>query len=233
MSFFSKISFANSFVVIVIIIVISYSYSSCSSKDEAEKHSKHHIVKLSESAVELKENMRKLWTDHVLWTRNVIFCLVDDLPGTDQEVKRLLQNEDDLGNIFKPYYGEEEGKRFTELLYPHITIAAEVIKAAKAGNTIAFEEANKKWHLNSDEIAEFLNKANPKWKLTEMKTMMSYHLQLTIDEAEQRIKKHYDADVRAFDKIDNEILKMADMLADGIIQQFPEKFETCHTNSNK
>lgn len=173
---------------------------------------------------ELKLAMRKLWEDHVVWTRNVIFCLVDRLPGKDQAVNRLLQNQVDLGNAIKPYYGEEAGKKLTDLLYPHITIAAEVVNAAKANNTAALDEANKKWYANADEISEFLSKANPNWGLEEMKMMMHEHLKLTTDEAVQRIKKDYGADVIAYDKVHEAILKMSDMLADGIVKQFPEKF---------
>jgi hypothetical protein len=178
---------------------------------------------------ELKLAMRKLWEDHVVWTRNVIFCLVDRLPGKDQAVNRLLQNQVDLGNAIKPYYGEEAGKKLTDLLYPHITIAAEVVNEAKAGNTAALDEANKRWYANADEISEFLSKANPNWGLEEMKMMMHEHLKLTTDEAVQRIKKDYDADVIAYDKVHEAILKMSDMLADGIVKQFPEKFTTSST----
>ena len=178
------------------------------------------------SAAALKTNMRKLWEDHVTWTRNVILCIVDELPGTDQAVKRLLQNQVDIGNAIKPYYGEEAGNKLTALLTPHITISAEVVKAAKAGNTAALDEANKRWFANADEISEFLSKANPNWGLAEMKTCMNDHLKLTTDEAVQRIKKDYDADVIAYDKVHLEILKMSDMIAVGIVKQFPEKFKT-------
>src|SRR5437868_10997322 len=82
----------------------------------------------------LKTNMRKLWEDHVTWTRNVIFCLVDDLPGGDQTTKRLLDNQTDIGNAVKPYYGEEAGKKLSQLLHDHIAISADVIKAAKTSN---------------------------------------------------------------------------------------------------
>jgi len=178
---------------------------------------------------ELKLAMRKLWEDHVVWTRNVIFCLVDRLPGKDQAVNRLLQNQVDLGNAIKPYYGEEAGKKLTDLLYPHITIAAEVVNAAKAGNTTALDEANKRWYANADEISEFFAKANSNWEFEEMKMMMHEHLKLTTDEAVQRIKKDYEADVIAYDKVHDAILKMSDMLADGIVKQFPEKFITSST----
>lgn len=176
-----------------------------------------------DNAAILKTNMRKLWEDHIIWTRNVILCLVDELPGTPQALKRLLQNQVDIGNAIKPYYGEDAGKKLTELLYAHINIAAEVVKAAKAGNAPALDEADKRWHLNADEISVFLSKANPNWVLADMKIMMDDHLKLTTDEAVQRIKKDYDGDVIAYDKVHSEILKMSDMLADGIAKQFPKK----------
>lgn len=178
------------------------------------------------NAAMLKTDMRKLWEDHIIWTRNVILCLVDDLPGTDPAVRRLLQNQDDIGDAIKLYYGEDAGKALTDLLYSHILIAVELVKVAKEGNTIALDEVNNRWNANSDEIAEFLCKANPTWKLAEMKAMMTDHLKLTAEEVIQRIKKKYDADIIAFDRVHDEILEMSDMISDGIIKQFPEKFMT-------
>jgi hypothetical protein len=173
----------------------------------------------------LKTAMRKLWEDLVTWTRNVIFNIMDGLPGTDEAVARLLQNQDDIGNAIKPYYGDEAGKKLTDLLHVHITTAADLLKAAKSGNKKAFDEANTKWFANADEISDFLSKANPNWKMEDMKMMMHDHLKLTTDEAVARQKKDYKGDVEAYDKVHDEILKMADMLTEGIIKQFPEKFE--------
>jgi hypothetical protein len=177
------------------------------------------------AANDLRTNMRKLWEDHVTWTRNVICCITDGLPGADQAVKRLLKNQDDIGNAVKPLYGEAAGNRLTALLHDHIIIAADVVKAAKAGDNAALDAANKKWFANADEISTFLSKANPNWKEDDMTKMMHDHLKLTTDEAVARIKKDYDADVAAYDKVHNEILEMADMLADGIAKQFPDKFK--------
>jgi hypothetical protein len=58
-----------------------------------------------------------------------------------------------------------------------------------------------------------------------MKTMMHDHLKLTTDEALARIKKDYDADIKAYDKVHDEILLMSDMLTEGIVKQFPDKFK--------
>ena len=138
---------------------------------------------------QLRMGMHKLWEDHIVWTRNVILNIMDDLPGTDQAVNRLLQNQDDIGNAVKPFYGEAGGKELTMLLREHITVAADLLKAAKASNNSAFEAANKKWFVNADEISGFLNKANPNWKLEDMKKMMHDHLNLTTEEAVARLKK--------------------------------------------
>jgi len=174
---------------------------------------------------QLRVAMHKLWEDHIVWTRNVILNIMDDLPGTDQAVNRLLQNQDDIGNAVKSFYGEAGGNELTRLLREHITIAADLLKAAKAGNNSAFVAANKKWIANADEIAGFLSKANPNWKPEDMKKMMHDHLTLTTEEAVARLKKDYAADVKAYDKVHDEILMMADMLTDGIIKQFPAKFK--------
>jgi len=178
----------------------------------------------SSKSEQLRIAMHKLWEDHIVWTRNVILNIMDDLPGTDQAVTRLLKNQDDIGNAVKPFYGEVEGKELTRLLREHITVAADLLKGAKAGNNSAYDATNKKWFVNADEISDFLSKANPNWKLADMKKMMHDHLTLTTDEAVARLKKDYAADVKAYDKVHDEILMMADMLTDGIIKQFPGKF---------
>jgi hypothetical protein len=173
---------------------------------------------------QLRMAMHKLWEDHIVWTRNVILNIMDDLPGTEQAVNRLLQNQDDIGNAVKPFYGEAGGKELTRLLREHITVAADLLKAAKVGNNSLFESTNKKWGANADEISVFLSKANPNWKPEDMKKMMHDHLTLTTEEAVARLKKDYAADIKAYDKVHEEILMMADMLTDGIIKQFPAKF---------
>ena len=211
--------------------ILLFSFSACTSNDGTKETTNEKPTMNAEmpmtdnSSHELKIAMNKLWEDHVTWTRNVILCLVDGVPGADQAVKRLMQNQVDIGNAVKPYYGEEAGNKLTELLKAHIAISADVVKSAKAGNKTALDSANKKWYANADEISAFLSKANPNWALADMQMMMNDHLKLTTDEAVQRIKKDYVADILAYDKVHDEILKMSAMLADGIIKQFPAKFK--------
>ena len=184
-----------------------------------------HIFK-TETAAQLRTDLRKLWEDHAMYTRNVILNIIDDLPGTDEAVSRLLQNQVDIGNAIKSIYGSEAGNKLAELLKEHIVIAAELLKAAKANNDAGFKTINTKWFKNADDIATFLSSANQKyWPLDGMKKMMRDHLDLTTQEAVARLKKDYKTDIKAFDKARAELMEMSDMLAMGIIKQFPEKFK--------
>jgi hypothetical protein len=219
------------FTLLSVPIIFFFIHSGCSSNTGTKETAKDSVSMVTEMAMsdnkshELQIAMNKLWEDHVTWTRNVILCLVDGLPGTDQAVNRLMQNQVDIGNAIKPYYGDDAGTKLTGLLKVHITIAAEVVTAAKTGDKMALDSANVKWYANADEISAFLSSANPNWPLADMQLMMNDHLKLTTDEAVQRIKKDYDADIKAYDKVHDEILLMSAMLADGIIKQFPDKFK--------
>jgi hypothetical protein len=213
----------------VLVSCIIY-FSGCTNGEKKEATSTDKTTTVTEKTVtnnkscDLKTAMRKLWEDHITWTRNVIICLVDNAPGTKEAVDRLQKNQDDIGDAVKSYYGNDAGKKLADLLHEHISISADVVNSAKKNDKAGLDAAQKKWNDNADSIASFLIKANPDWKLDDMKMMMHDHLKYTTDEAVARIKKDYKADVAAYDKVHDEILKMADMLSDGIVKQFPDKF---------
>lgn len=179
----------------------------------------------SKSQVDLKMTERKLWSDHVLWTRNFIISDLASLEDKDAVLQRLLKNQDDIGNAIKPYYGEDAGNNLAQLLREHITIAGQVVDAAKSGNKKDLEKYNKDWYENADKISEFLSSANPNWSNKDLKDMLYKHLQLTTDEVLARLNKDWKADISAYDKGENHMLMFADMLSNGIMKQFPEKFK--------
>jgi hypothetical protein len=175
--------------------------------------------------VAFQDAMRKLWEDHITWTRVFIISAAADLPDKGAATDRLLQNQVDIGNAIKPYYGDAAGNQLTTLLKEHITTAAEIVAAAKAGDKAKQDDATKRWFTNADQIADFLSKANPKnWAQADTRKMMRDHLTLTTEEVVARLQGNWAADVAAYDKVHEQILHMADMLSAGIISQFPNKF---------
>lgn len=171
----------------------------------------------------LKQDMRKLWTDHVVWTRDYIIAAVGDQPDAQAAAGRLMKNQEDIGNAVAKFYGAPAGQQLTTLLKEHITIAVDLIKTAKAGDKAAQQKADARWQDNAVQIADFLSKANPNWPRATLVDLMKMHLSTTTNEVVARLSKNWDADVRAFDAVYEHILKMSDALADGIIKQFPDK----------
>jgi len=171
--------------------------------------------------------MRKLWEDHVTWTRLYIVSAVAGLPDAQPAAERLLRNQSDIGDAIKPFYGEAAGDGLTALLRPHILIAADLVKAAKAGDAAAVAAASARWSANADEIADFLSAANPaNWPKATLRAEMHHHLDLTLQEAQARIKGDWAADIAAYDAVHQHILGMADVLSGGIVRQFPRKFRS-------
>ena len=104
-------------------------------------------------------------------------------------------------------------------------IATEVVEAAKAGNKTNLDAAQKKWSANGVEIAAFLAGANPNWPEQTLKDMLQKHLDLTSGEVVGRLKKDWASDIKSYDEGQVHMLMFADMLTDGIVKQFPDKFK--------
>jgi len=190
------------------------------------KHARSHSMagRADSPRMTLRQDMRKLWTDHVVWTRDFIIVALADLPDKQAATDRLMRNQEDIGHAIARYYGDPAGDQLTSLLKQHIAQAGDLVTAAKTGNKDAQEDANRKWQQNAIDIADFLSKANPNWPRATLVDMMQRHLATTTDEVTARLNKDWDGDARAYDAVYDHILKMADALSDGIIAQFPDKF---------
>jgi hypothetical protein len=185
-----------------------------------------HQTELTAKSVAFNQDMRKLWEDHITWTRLAIISLEGATPDTKATVARLLRNQADIGKAITPFYGKAAGAALTKLLREHILIAADLIAAAKAGDTAKVGEVQKQWTANADQIATLLHGANPgNWPLGVLKAEMHMHLKLTTEEAVAHLHGKWAADVAAYDKVHRHILHMSDLLADGIVEQFPNRFE--------
>jgi hypothetical protein len=191
---------------------------------DSKKHKAHVTAEQTKTEKDLNMAMRKLWEDHVTYTRNYIISALAGLEDKDAIAERLLKNQDDIGNAVKPYYGEDAGKKLSSLLRDHILIAVDVVTAAKAGDKDALDKNQKKWTENADEIAVFLSDANPNWNKDDLTKALHKHLELTTGEVTSRLNKDWKGDINSYDKGHEHMLMVADILSEGIRKQFPDKF---------
>jgi hypothetical protein len=172
----------------------------------------------------LHRTMRALWEQHMEWTYATVAAFASGAPNLTATLDRLLQNQTDIGNAIKPYYGRAAGNQLAELLRTHIEDAVPVLTAAQAGDQAALTTAIANWQANARKIADFLAAANPHWGRAEMRMMMATHIDQTVAYAAAQLAGHYTSSIRLYGHAEHHMLEMADMLSRGIIAQFPGRF---------
>jgi hypothetical protein len=210
---------------VVLALAFSASQEGHAASDHRDAHALAASATKSHTKAAFRGAMRKLWEDHITWTRLAIISFAHGLPDLPATQDRLLRNQTDIGNAIKPYYGRAAGNRLTTLLEEHIAGAVALLQAARAGDQNLIERRTAEWRANGNRIADFLHEANPvNWPRKAMRRMMRRHLDQTVSEAVNRLQGNYAADIRDYDRVHHHILAMADTLSSGIIKQFPRRF---------
>lgn len=174
--------------------------------------------------VNLLTQMNLVWLEHILWTRMLLISISDNLKDLDATQNRLLENPKDIANVFRKYYGNSIADVIEQLLTEHLVIGKDLIVALKNNNQELATTLNKKWYKNADDMAEAFSNINNFYPKETIRNMLYEHLKLTTNEVSARLKKDYVADIKAYDAVQTEILKMSKFFVNGIINQFPNLF---------
>jgi len=164
---------------------------------------------------------RQLWEEHIMWTRSFIISSTDNLGDLEYVTQRLLRNPEDFAVALNQFYGPEAAAEFSRLLTDHLLIAADIVNAGIKGSPVSdIQEMQKRFYQNADEIAAFLSHINPYWNQEIWRGMLYNHLGLVELEAGLRVSRQYALDVDLYDEMENQALRMADYMVEGIIKQF-------------
>ena len=165
----------------------------------------------------LMNQLQQLWAQHVYWTRFFII-------STAEELGDLARSQTGFSKIPRIL---NIANQFQELLTQHLLIAADLVNAAKNGETEKADIARQKWYQNADEIARFLSSIQPCWSEARWKEMLYSHLQMTEQEAVLRLQGNYAADIEAFNAIENEALQMANYMFCGFLHSRVPRHRPC------
>ena len=177
-----------------------------------------------EKHIELINNMRLAWSQHVYWTRMLLISIAERLSDLDATTARLLQNPDDIARIFAGYYSADVAKAIAQLLTEHLQIGAQLITALRDGKTTQANALNHEWYINADKMANVFSGISPYYELDMMRDMLYRHLELTTGAVAMRLAGNYPEDIKAFDAVEQEAIAMADLFSSGIMRQFPQMF---------
>ncbi len=183
-------------------------------------------VKLTPKTVELRLTLRDLWQNHIFWVRNVVLATkFKDKGAAKVAEEQAVQNAKDIANAVVPYYGKEAGDKLFNLLAGHYAAIKEYMNADFAGNKKGMDAAKSKMLKNADEIAAFLSSANPNWPKQALVSALYAHGGYHMSQINEIHANNFSAEAKTWASMKDQVNQIADTLAEGIVKQFPQRFE--------
>jgi len=163
---------------------------------------------------EIFGDMRRAWSQHVWWTREVIIGIAQGLPSTQSSVTKLLTNPATMMDVFDGHINHESKVRLQALFTTHLKMGGDIVTASKSGDMAKAQQLTQQWYANADDIAREFAKVGYSEEM--VRQMMYDHLKMTLMEASLYLQGRYDESIAEFDKIQAEAEKMADYFSRGI-----------------
>jgi hypothetical protein len=181
--------------------------------------------KLSAQSVELRLALRDLWVDHIFWVRNVVLkTKYGNADAAKVAEGQTVANAKALAGSITPYYGKEASDKLFGLLAGHYGAIKDYMNASYGDKKEAKDAATDKLKKNAEEIAVFLSSANPNWPKEPLKSALFAHVGHHIAQINAVEDKDYATEAKTWDAMKSHMYVIADVLADGIVKQFPKKF---------
>lgn len=169
--------------------------------------------------VDMKETLRKLFTDHAVYTKFVINSVLDSNPDATDLLNRLMQNQNDIGDYVKPIIGGHNGNLLAELLRGHIGKAGEALAAVKSRNPQAISVAVNNLLNQGDSVALFLSNLNPvRLPYSTVAAEFRKHNQFVADLAVLHYQKNTLEEIKTYDAYYNHMLMFSDLVYYGLSQ---------------
>ena len=157
----------------------------------------------------LKEVMRKLWTDHAVYMTLVMKSMVDNQPDYEFLLARLYRNQKDIADQL--IASKVERKRLQRLLEKHITLTLDTIYAAiqiqAAVDSVVSNRGN--------DIGEFFRELGAR-DFKKIQSMFVGNTYSMVMMSERLLRREFDSEPDLYDLHYNNILEMSDMITEAL-----------------
>ena len=175
---------------------------------------------------QLRVDMRKLWAEHMEWTYATVDAFFHDQSGLNAKLNRLLQNQQDIGEAIKPYFGNQAGDKLSALLTEHIQLAVPVLSAAQDGDDPALTDALDNWYANAQEVGDHFAAINPEvWGKTKLRDMWKTHITQTVGYSVALLQNNLEDAIVKYQEAYDHMMGMGDIMAEGIAKKSPDSFK--------
>ena len=150
------------------------------------------------------------WVTHFLYTRLVAQEILSNHTDPDrlqEYISRLMDNQKDIGELFRNKYGDKVSKTITANLQKHISIAGDVLKDVSKSDEEQLEKDITLFYKNAQDIGTYLDKL---FNTGDMYTQhMNQHISTLVENVKAYSQKDYNADILTLDEYMQSGMNMA------------------------
>lgn len=169
---------------------------------------------------ELNNDMREQWSNHNLWTAMFLTSLFNSLDNRAAVEAQVMEFPDGLAEIFRSFYAQPTVNQLRQLFTEHEQIVGNLAEAIKAGNTERAAQLEAQMTQNADQTARLLANVNPGYNYEELRRMFRMHGNMLKNTMMAEANKEYAESVRLIGENGEHLLRTADVLTEGLLEQF-------------
>jgi len=177
---------------------------------------------VSANETRLRATLNGLFAQYLDRQRTLVDKTLADVGDSDDAVLALAETMEDIGDVFKDYYGEADGGQIARLLKQYVQMPGDYVEALREHeDTTAITRVMRE---KGDEIAGLLNSFSPAWLDSGLSDLLKEYSDLMVDEIEMKDDSFGKPDPDIFIETSETCAEMADAFSAGIVKQFPGKF---------
>jgi hypothetical protein len=174
---------------------------------------------------EMQQTHRNLWLGHIILVQHVVLYNATNNPAErDAAEKDVVANAKQIAIMVTPFYGEAKAEKFFTLLVGHVAAVKEYSEATVAENKPRQDAALALLASNADDIAVFLNGANPYLPKDAFRVLIAAHGAHHVLQINLYKKKDYTRLEATWPMGREHAYGIADTLTTALVKQFPSKF---------
>jgi hypothetical protein len=172
--------------------------------------------------IQFRASMNSLFTQCLDRQRSLDVKTLAGANDTDDAMIELAEIMEDIGDVFKAYYGENKGGQITRLLKQYFQMPpdfADFERQHEDATPIQRDMLNK-----SDEIADLFDTFSPAWLNSGLSEALKGYSDMIIQEIEIQNQSYGKPNANIFSQTHDKNIELAKTFSSGIIKQFPERF---------
>lgn len=185
----------------------------------------HEVHAAATTAPKLHAALRDLWHGHLVATHDYALAVhAGNKAGEAKAADAVVANAKQIADAIAGFYGKDAGDGLLKLLAGHWGEVKAITDSAKSGDAAGENKALQGGLSNAGDIAKFLAGANPNWTEGALDGALAMHVNDHKLQVDQMMSNAPPAEQeKSWAEMQKHMDMIADVLADGIAKQFPQK----------